>query len=214
MEDPSGSAAKKTSLFRCTAAVGLFVSLWTPILWPSPAIAQQSSQVATSVNFFSLTGSTPNIPSALRWRTLPAEGTLPRKQSAELCIEEARSIVTVRLEEWPTPRIGPDMQLAPVRHSRMSHGLPELFGEDTAFSTRVWMPIADVWGGRLQMDGFYLELSANSMFRGLPQSSDSWWAAPASLRLRPATSYGIHLSFRLCRTRTRTLYHYLFRGGA
>ncbi len=214
MEHATCRATHKTSLFRCTVAVGLFVSLSTPIMWPSPAIAQQSSQWTAPVNLKVLASPATDVLPTLQWQTLTAEGTFPRKQAGELRIKQAGSIVTARLQERPTPRIGPGLQLAPVHNSRMSHGWPEFVAEDTAFSTDMRMPIAAFWGGRLQFDGFYLEVWANSMFRGLPQSSDLWWAAPASLRLRPATSYGVHLSFRLRRTRTRTLCRYLFGAGA
>lgn len=214
MEHATCRATNKTSLFRCTVAVGLFVSLSTPIVSPSSAIAQQSSQSTTPRNFMTLTRSAPSIPSTLQERTLRAEGMFPRKQAVELRMKQRGTTVVARVEEWATPRVGPDMQLAPAHNSRVSHGWPEFVAEDTAFSTEMRMPLAAFWGGRLQVDGFYLQVSANSIFRGLPQSSDLWWAAPASLRLRPATSYGIHLSFRLRRTRTRTLCRYLFVAGA
>ena len=90
--------------------------------------------------------------------------------------------------------------------------LPTLYQEDTPFSTQVRMPVAGLWGGRLQFDGFYREISADSVFRGLPQSSGVWWATPGSLAQRFATSYGIHLSFRMPHIRTRTLCRY-FVGG-
>jgi hypothetical protein len=76
------------------------------------------------------------------------------------------------------------------------------------------MPIADLWGGRLQLEVFYREISAHDVLHGLPQSSGVWWATRGSLRLRPAASYGIHLSFRLHVARGRTLYRYVFGGGA
>ncbi len=214
MQGPSPIATKKTRLFRCTAALGLFLSLSMPMMWPSSAIAQQSSRFTAPVSFTSQTSSASDALSPLRSRTLRGEGTFPRKHAVELRMKQRGTIVAARVEEWATPRVGPGPQLAPVHHSPVSHALPEFVAEDTAFSTRVRMPITDLWGGRLHMDGFYLEVSANSIFRGLPQSSDLLWAAPASLRLRPATSYGVHLSFRLRRTRTRTLCRYLFGAGA
>jgi len=101
--------------------------------------------------------------------------------------------------------------ISPVESER-SQRLPALYQEDTPFSTQVRMPIADLWRGRLQLDGFYREISADSMFRGFPQSSRIWWPAPGSLTLRPAVSFGIRLSLRMPHIRTRTLYRYLVGG--
>jgi len=101
--------------------------------------------------------------------------------------------------------------VAPAESVR-SRCFPALYQEDTPFSTQVRMPIADLWRGRLQLDAFYREISADSVFRGLPQSSSIWWTAPGSLMLRPAASYGIHLSFRMPHIRTGTLCHYLVGG--
>lgn len=114
MKDPSRTTTKKTSLFRCTAAVGLFVSLSTPILWPSPAIAQESSQWTAPVNLKVLASPAIDVLPTLRWQTLTAEGAFPRKQAGELRIKQSGSIVTARLEEWPILRVGPDMQRAPM----------------------------------------------------------------------------------------------------
>src|SRR5262249_39653847 len=94
--------------------------------------------------------------------------------------------------------------VAPAESVR-SRRFPALYQEDTPFSTQVRMPLAHLWRGRLQLDGFYRETSADSVFRGLPQSSSIWWTAPGSLTFRPAASYGIHLSFRMPHIRTRTL---------
>ncbi len=103
--------------------------------------------------------------------------------------------------------------VSPAESERMQR-FPALYQEDTPFSTQVRMPIADLWGGHLLIDGFYLQISANTVFRGLPQSSDLWWAAPASLSLRSIRSYGINLSLRLRVARRRTLHRYLFGEGA
>src|SRR5262245_681607 len=80
--------------------------------------------------------------------------------------------------------------VAPAESERLQR-LPALYQEDTPFSTQVRMPVADLWCGRLQFDAFYREISADSVFRGLPQSSGVWWASPGSLTLRPAASYGL-----------------------
>ncbi len=208
MEGPSPIATKKTRLFRCNVALGLFLSLSMPMMWPSSAIAQQSSQLTTPRTFMTLTSSTPNVPSSLRSRTLRGEGRCPRNHAVELRMRQRGTTVAARVEEWATPRVGPGTQQAPVHHSPVSHALPEFVAEDTAFSTQMRMPIAALWSGRLQLDGFYLEVSANTMFHGLPQSRDLSWAAPASLRLRSATSYGVKLSFRLPHIHPRTLCRY------
>ncbi len=211
MQGPSRIATKKTRLLRCTVALGLFLSLAMPILWPSSAIAQQSSELTTPRNFMTLTSATPNVPSSLRSRTLGVEGMFPRKHAVELPMKQRGTTVAARVEEWATPRVGRGTQLAPVHDSPVSHALPEFVAEDTAFSTQMRMPIAALWGGRLQLDGFYLEVSANGMFRGLRQSS-AVWATPGTLAPRSATSYGIRLSFRMPHIHTRTLCRY-FVGG-
>ncbi len=101
--------------------------------------------------------------------------------------------------------------VAPAESER-SQRLPAVYQEDTPFSSQVRMPVADLWRGRLQFDGFYREISAESVTRGLPQSSGVWWATPGSLAQRSATSYGIRLSFRMPHIHTRTLCRY-FVGG-
>ena len=103
---------------------------------------------------------------------------------------------------------------AGVKEASAARRLPTFYQEDTPFSTQVRVPIVDLWGGHLLIDGFYLQISANTVFRGLPQSGDLWWAAPASLSLRSIRSYGINLSFRLRVDRRRTLRRYLFGEGA
>ena len=97
----------------------------------------------------------------------------------------------------------------PSAESERMRRLPVLYEEDTPFSTQVRMTVANLWSGRLQFDAFYREISADSMVRGLPQSSSVGWATPGSLTLRSAMSYGIRLSFRMPHIRTRTLYRCL-----
>jgi len=116
MRDSSPIATKETRLFGCTVALGLFLSLSMPIMWPSSAIAQQSSQLTTPRNFMTLTSSTPNIPSTLQARTLRAEGTFPRKHAVELRMKQRGTTVVARVEEWATPRVGPGTQLAPTSY--------------------------------------------------------------------------------------------------
>ncbi len=123
---------------------------------------------------------------------------------------------TATMEKRATPMAAGHRELppAPIPDRELPHRLPEFFEEDTAFSTQMRLSVADLWGGRLQLDAFYREISADSVFRGLPQSNGVWWATPGSLTLRPAASYGIHLSFRMSHLRARTLCRYLFEGGA
>jgi hypothetical protein len=123
---------------------------------------------------------------------------------------------TAQLQGSSRPMVAGRFEAAHVSsaESHRTQHLPTLYQEDTPFSTEVRMPVADLWGGRLQFDGFCREISANSMVHGLPQSGGIWWATPQSLTPRPATSYGIQLSFRMPHIRPRTLYRYLLgRGG-
>jgi len=98
-----------------------------------------------------------------------------------------------------------------VESERFEH-FPALYQEDAPFSTQVRMPLADLWGGRLQLDAFYREISAHSIFHGLSLSGSIGWTRPQSLTLRAATSYGIQLSFQVPQIRPRTLYRYLLGG--
>jgi hypothetical protein len=91
-----------------------------------------------------------------------------------------------------------DVAHLPATESERWQRFPALYQEDTPFASQVRMPLVELWGGRLQLDGFYREISSENVFRGLPQSSGVWWATPGNLTPRSATSYGIHLSFR-CR---------------
>ncbi len=100
--------------------------------------------------------------------------------------------------------------VAPAESER-SQRLPAVYQEDTPFSSQVRMPVADLWRGRLQFDGFYREISTDSVFRGILQSNGVW-ATPGTLAPRSATSYGIRLSFRMPHIHTRTLCRY-FVGG-
>ncbi len=106
-----------------------------------------------------------------------------------------------------------DFARVSITDSPRAQRLPTFHEEDTPFSSQVRLPMADLWRGRLQLDGFYREISADSVFRGLPQASGVWWATSGSLTLRPAVSYGITLSFRLRRTGATTLFRYLFGLG-
>jgi len=120
----------------------------------------------------------------------------------------------IQIEGSSTPMATDRFEVSHVslaESERWQH-LLALYQEDTPFSTQVRMPVADLWRGRSQLDAFYREISAHSMFHGLSQSSSVWWASPGSLTLRPAVSFGIRLSLRMPQIRPRTLYGYLVGG--
>jgi hypothetical protein len=120
----------------------------------------------------------------------------------------------MQIEGSLTPLAARRLEVArvPPAESERLQRLPTLYEEDTPFSTQVRLPLFDLWGGRLQFDGFYREISADSVFRGLPQSSGVWWTTQGNPMLRPGVSCGIHVSFRMLHMGRGTLCRYLVRG--
>jgi hypothetical protein len=57
--------------------------------------------------------------------------------------------------------------------------------------------MAHLWGGRLQFEIFYRELSRDRFLRGLPESRDLWWTTRGDSALHFEETYGISLRFRL-----------------
>ncbi len=211
----------------------LFLALLAPLMWPPSTTAQQLRHTRAPVNLgptlnllfvdiHPASSSSAELPLALGSRrgrpyadvkflpggtgkltyepfaapdgTGPANAALLRNAGAT----RPRSL---------TPLADHRFQVAhlPPAESEHSQRLPALYQEDTPFATQVRMPLADLWGGRLQFDGFYREISADSVIRGVPQSSGVWRATPGSLAQRSATSYGLRLSFRMPHIQTRTL---------
>ena len=222
----------------------LFLAQLALLIWPPSTIAQQLRHtpavnlgptinqlfvdihpVSSRSNNVSLTPGTKRDHPQMRMKFLPrGKGKLTHEPfavpdstaPANAALGNLEPTRPMQMKGSLTPSAAGRFEVAHVApaESVRSRCFPALYQEDTPFSTQVRIPVADLWRGRLQLDGFYREISADSVFRGLPQFSSVWWASPGSLTLRPAASYGIHLSFRMPRIRPRTLYRYLLgRGG-
>ena len=177
-------------------------------------VSRLAAAILALVAFLPLdtTAQKPPQPLILMRPTADSRG-MPTNTGIRTNLAGTSPVARVRGSPTPMPagRLGV-AHVSPAESERMPR-LPAVYQEDTPFSTQARMPVADLWGGRLQFDGFYREISANSMFHGLSQSTGIGWATPQSLTLRSATSYGIQLSFRMSHIRTRTLHRYLLGGG-
>ena len=103
---------------------------------------------------------------------------------------------TVRMRLAGTdPGHGMGFAPAPVPGVPAIERQPVFYQEDTPFSTQVRKPVAHVLGGRLRLDAFYREISANNMVRGAAQATQFWRPIPGGVALRSAKSYGVTLTF-------------------
>src|SRR5712692_1607470 len=90
MEHATCRATSKTSLFRCTVALGLLVSLAIPIVWPSSAIAQESSPLTAPVSFTFQTSSASDALSPLRSQTAQEDSSTRAHPSVSGAARKAR----------------------------------------------------------------------------------------------------------------------------
>jgi hypothetical protein len=180
---------------------GIFLALLVPLVWPPSTTAQQLRHTPATGSL----GPTINLmlvdmhPASLRSNNLSlTPGTRPGQPHVWmkfLANDEGK------LSHEPfaaIPLASGRFQVAHVApaESERSQRLPAVYQEDTPFASQVRMPVADLWRGWLQFDGFYREISTDSVFRGLLQSSGVW-ATPGTLAPRSATSYGIRHSSRM-----------------
>jgi hypothetical protein len=219
---------------RAPSGGALFLALSAPLVWPPSTIAQQFPHTPATVNlgptinlafrdiaslrshklpFNPETKQSQNhaqvkfLPCKRKLRQQPFAGPdSTRLTNAALRMKLVGTSPVARSTGSSTSMMVGRFAVAhasPAESHRTEH-LPTLYREDTPFSTQVRMPVANLWGGRLQLDGFYREVSTNRMLRGLAQSSDPPRANPVGSLPHSDTAYGIALSFHKPILRAKT----------
>lgn len=203
---------------RCAATPGFLLAVSVALAWVPSASGQQRLQEVALANLaspFAERGMPPfKFEATHRGTTTPIR-FLPdpdgrRSLQRPSRPESARPAATaLRIESFNVGPVSPVRSPDAMAGGRFEFGRlsitdspraqrpPMFYEEDTPFSSVVRLPIAHIWGRRLQFDIFYRELSRDRFLRGLPESRDLWWTTRGDSAVHFEESYGISLRFRL-----------------